>query len=248
MYGWLDCAPVLSLSRLMTAALPRAAAHPMAAAGGRAAARLLRRPREALARKGLDGPRTMANYARTRADLFYLDRLIDATEGPPDPPRRAVYVSAHVGNWELGAAWLARRHGLTVLAGRPRTAFARFVDARRDRYRIRTVHTDRPGAGLRAMLCADGPVAALIDRPAHRIPVAPLAAAWIRRIPLMPMWAVMTRGARYRIEMDEPIEPREGAGESREEGIARLAERAAGALERVRARHADQWFAFSDDP
>lgn len=246
MYAWLDSTPVLTLSRLLAAALPRPLALGAAAAGGWAAHAALARPREALRRHGLGGAAPLINYARTRADLFYLDRLLEKVDGPADLPREAVYVSGHVGNWELGGAWLARRFGLTVLALEPGTAFSRFVEFGRDRRGIRTFHGG--AAGLRRFLEAPPPVGALIDRPAGRIPSAPLAYAWRHGLPLIPHWTLPTRTGRYRFEIEPAVDGRARPGETRAEGAARLAAALTGVLERMRRRHADQWFPFYGGP
>jgi lauroyl/myristoyl acyltransferase len=243
MYAWLDSTPVLALSRLLAAALPREAAQPLATAAGRAAHALLERPRRALERRGVPSLRALVNYARTRADLFYLERLVERVEGPPDPPREAVYVSGHVGNWELGGAWLARRFGLTVLALRPRTAFARFVDARRAAWGVETAHTDV--AGLRRFLRAAPPVAAMIDRRGGRIAAAH---AWRHERPLVPLWTTLEPSGRYRLRLEEPIPARRRPGETAAEGTARLARELERVVEAMRRRHRDQWFPFTDGP
>jgi lauroyl/myristoyl acyltransferase len=229
----IDSAPVLALTRTLAAALPRPAAHAIAAAGGLAAWALM--PSIKL------GPTTVMNYARTRADLFYRVEV----RGPDDLPRDAVYVSGHVGNWELGGAWLARRFGLTVLAMEPTTAFSKFIDARR---LAETIHTSGPCWKLRRLFRARGPVAALIDRPWGRIPRGPLALAWRRAVPIIPFWMVLARSGRYDFVTDPAIDATPLAGETRDAGTERLARELAGVLARMRARFADQWFAFFDGP
>lgn len=245
MYAWLDSTPVLALSRLLAAALPRPLALGAAEAGGWAAHATLARPREALRRHGSGGAAPLVNYARTRADLFYLERLLEKVDGPADLPREAVYVSAHVGNWEMGGAWLARRFGLTVLAQEPGTPFSRFVERVRGRSGVRTLHGG--AAGLRRFLEAPPPVGALIDRPAGRIPQAPLAYAWRHGLPLIPHWTLPTRSGRYRFETEPPVDGRPRPGESRAEGTARLAAGLEGVLARMRRRHVDQWFPFYEE-
>lgn len=220
----IDSAPVLALSRLMAAALPRPAAHAIASA-----AALANPPPGWNARR-------LVNYVRTRADLFYRHVPV---EGPEELPRDAVYVSGHVGNWELGGAYIARRFGLSVLALRPTTAFSRFIDARRP---ATTVHTGGICWALRRLIRADGPVAALIDRPAGRIPEGPPAIAWLRDVPLVPFWMVLTRRGGYRFVMDEQIPADRRPGETRAEGTARLSARLADVVARIRARFPDQWF------
>lgn len=220
----IDSAPVLALSRLMTAALPRSAAHAIASAAA------LVTPPPGWSR------RTLVNYVRTRADLFYRDVPVD---GPAELPRDAVYVSAHVGNWELGGAYIARRFGLSVLALRPTTAFSRFIDARRP---ASTVHTGGICWSLRRLIRARGPVAALIDRPRGRIPEGPPAIAWLRGVPLVPFWMVLTRRGGYRFEMDEPIPADRRHDETRSQGTARLSRALEGPLARMRSRFKDQWY------
>lgn len=226
MYRRLDSRPVLGAARFLSAVLPRRAAETIAWTLGAAAAPLV------------GGPswRTVANFAVTRYHLLIDRPPENVVEGAErlrglDAP---VFVSAHIGNWELGGAALAAAMpGLEVLAEAPRTAFSTYIESRR---LPRSTHTC---ARLRRFVQETrAPVAALVDRG-----TAALGIAWMRGSCVVPVVVVLD-GPRYRTFIERPIDARPRAGELRADGTKRLADEVRRVLQRYLERYPDQWFAF----
>ena len=157
--------------------------------------------------------------------------------------------SAHLGNWELAAAALARG-GFDVSAlarAHADPGVERFFDARR---RAAGVHVVArcPGArearrvlrgrGLLALLGdrrfgAGGRSVTFFGRPA-RLPAAPLALARRTGAALLPGFVVRTAPGRYRVHLEPPVAA----------PADRVLESLAATLERYVRAHPEQWFVF----
>ncbi len=159
--------------------------------------------------------------------------------------RGVILLSAHLGNWELGAAWLAAGGAPLHLVARPHPSpwVERLYARRRGAWGVRVV-PDRPL--WRAAACALRRrewVALMADRaprrPGRRTSACAWAAALSRRTGALVLPAVIVRlpDRRYAAYFETPLEP--------------AAVRADGFVEWVRRhlrQHAGQWFAFEPLP
>lgn len=146
--------------------------------------------------------RFCTDFGRLRRGPAVIDRLVARTEGLErlDDAARAgrgiVLVSAHLGNWELGAAIAARRGiAVTVLSERaPDPALDRWREVTRARCGVKTAYPGGPAPMLRVLevLRAGGCVAMLVDREvepgegAARIAAATGAALLPAFVPFLP--------------------------------------------------------------
>jgi len=161
--------------------------------------------------------------------------------------RGVILLSAHLGNWELGAAWLAERGTRLHLAARPHPSrwVERFYARRRAAWGVQRL----PGRPLwrdaAAALRRHEWVALMADRqaagrgPARPTSVCAWAAALSERTGALVLPAVIVRlpDRRYAAYFERPLEP--------------AAVRAQGFVECLRrhlTRHARQWFAFDPLP
>ncbi len=264
----LSYAAAAALARLLprgvSYALARAAAHAfwLASPARRRAVRanllqvapeLQPGAREALAR------RMFANFAESLVDAWRgaapggdgavtiegVERLHEAVAAG----QGVLLWSAHLGNWELAAAALARG-GFEVSAlarAHANPGVERFFDARRRADGVRVVARCPGAREARRVLRARGLLALLGDRcfggggrsvpffgrPA-RLPAAPLALARRTGAALLPGFVVRTGPGRYCVQFEAPIPAR---------GEGALALLAATLERRVRA-HPEQWFVF----
>ena len=118
--------------------------------------------------------RFCTDFARLRRGPSVVDRLVARTEGLEriDEAARAgrglLLVSAHLGNWELGAAIAARRGvAVTVVSERaPDRALDRWREETRARCGVGTAYLGDPALAPRILeaLRAGGCVAMLVDR------------------------------------------------------------------------------------
>jgi len=214
-------------------------------------------------------PAERRGLARLTFDRF-AESLVDAFRlaGNPDGARAAITIegadllraalaggqgvllwSAHLGNWELAAAALARE-GFDVAAiarAQSSAGVEAFFAERRAHAGVRVV-ARCPGArearrvlrghGLLALLGdrrfgVGGRAVPLFGRPA-RLPAAPVALAQRTGAALVPGFVVRTGPGRYRIH----VEPALAAGGER------ALERLAATLERYVGAHPEQWFVF----
>ena len=159
--------------------------------------------------------------------------------------RGVILLSAHLGNWELGAAWLAARGTQVNVVARPHSSrVERFFAARRRAWGVRML----PGRPLwRAAATALRRrewVAVMADRlPAADAPARGSACAWAsalsRRTGALVLPAVIVRraGGRYAAYFECPIDPED-----------MRAERPVTILRRWLRRFPGQWFAFEPLP
>jgi KDO2-lipid IV(A) lauroyltransferase len=222
-------------------------AHVLTSDGPRARARVARRTFEAFAESLVDALR-----ARDEVVIDGAEHLESALEGG----RGVLVWSAHVGNWEVAGAALARR-GYDVAAiarAHDDSAVDRWFDRERAKNGVRVV-ARCPGArearrvlrerGLLALLGdrrfgRGGRAVELFGRPA-RLPAAAVALAHRTGAALLPAFVVRTSPGRYRIRFEPPITaPPE-----------RALERLAATLEGWVRAHPEQWFVFErmwDEP
>lgn len=146
--------------------------------------------------------RFCTDFARLRRGPAALDRLVARREGLEriDEAARAgrglLLVSAHLGNWELGAAIAARRGlAVTVVSERaPDPALDRWREETRARYGVRTAYLGDSAMAPRILevLRAGGCIAMLVDREpdpgagAARIAAATGAIALPAFVPFLP--------------------------------------------------------------
>jgi len=171
--------------------------------------------------------------------------------------RGVVLLTAHLGNWEWGAAWLAARVRLHVAARpHPSARVERLFRRRRRAWGVATLPWHARSLGAMRALRRGEWVALMADRPTRGTPgragshpaLAPpaclLAAALARRCDALVLPAVMIHlpGRRY-AACFEPARPPAGAP-----GSARSARGLGAALARTLARHPGQWCAFEPAP
>lgn len=190
--GWI--LPCLSLGATLPRRLAGAITDGLAIAASGAGPVAARRARWFL--------RFCTDFARLREDAASVERLVARAEGLDrlDEAARAgrgvLLVSAHLGNWELGAA-IASRRGLavTVVSERaPDRALDRWREETRSRYGVRTAYLGDPALAPRVLeaLRGGGCVAMLVDREpepgvgAARIAAATGAAALPAYVPFLP--------------------------------------------------------------
>ncbi len=170
-------------------------------------------------------------------------RAADHFEAARRSGRGVIVLSAHVGNWEWGAAWLAARGARVHVVARPHgdARVDAFFDERRRRWGIErltgaSVWT-RAAAALRRGEC----LAVMGDRPAlgPTRSACGWAASLARRTGavIVPALVVRTGPGRYAACFEPPLDP----DEARAGGFARV-------LERYVTRYPEQWCAFAPLP
>ena len=155
--------------------------------------------------------------------------------------RGVIVVSAHVGNWEWGAAFLAaRRAGLHLVARRHRDdALERFFARRRARFGVERLDGRSLWLRASALLRDREWVAVMADRPvSDRATGCAWAAALARRTRavVLPGVCIRTAPGRYAACFAGPVDPAQASG-----GVA-------DALRQLVARAPEQWCAFEPLP
>jgi KDO2-lipid IV(A) lauroyltransferase len=171
----------------------------------------------------------------------------------------AVLAVPHLGNWDAGGWWVARRWGLTVVVEvlRPRALFDRFVKHRRS-LGMTIIPLVKGGDATRACVEAlsQGCLLALVsDRDLSgsgvevkmfgrrtKLPAGPAVLALRAGKPLIPGAVYQEPDGRWSITVGEPIF--DGKGTETPEEVARLTQRLAEAFETLIARAPPQWHAF----
>ncbi len=211
-------------------------------------------PFDAVAREAFD------NFARNFVDFLRLGHAppgalagavevhgAEHLEAARNSGRGVILLSAHLGNWELGAAWLAAGGTPVHLVARPHGSprVERFYARRRRAWGVRLMPERplwRPAA---AALRRREWVALMADRGApgpqtgRRASVCAWAAVLARRTGALVLPAVIVRrpGGRYALHFEHPLEP--------------AAVRADGFVESLRRhlrQHPRQWSAFEPLP
>ena len=211
-------------------------------------------PLEATAREAFD------NFARCFIDFLRLGHArpgelagavevhgAEHLEAARASGRGVILLSAHLGNWELGAAWLAAGGPPVHLVARshPSPWVDRFYARRRHAWGVRLM-PDRPlwrpaAAALRRCEW----VALMADRSTpelgtgRRASVCAWAAVLARRTGALVLPAVIVRqpGGRYALHVERPLEP----GAVRADGFIE-------SLRRHLQQHPRQWSAFEPLP
>jgi Kdo2-lipid IVA lauroyltransferase/acyltransferase len=167
-----------------------------------------------------------------------------------------VVFTAHLGNWELGAASMALMgHPTTVLADvHPSPQVTAFFNERRESKGCRVVPVNAFHKCFNA-LKTGGIVAIVGDRPVTgrgiealflgRTTLVPDGHAVLARrlgATVLPCFLLMGDGGRYDLIMDDPIVPRVTADEKAD--VRDCVERCLGVLERHVRAHPEQWYVF----
>jgi KDO2-lipid IV(A) lauroyltransferase len=265
--AWLAC----RLPRPLAWAMARGIARLFAALGPRRR----RAVRQNLARIRPDADARTLDALVDATYLAFAESLVDAWRDAGDPDRASaacaiegaeglraalatgrgvVLWSAHLGNWELAAAALARAgFAVSALARAHAGAGADgFFLERRAAAGVRVVGRCPGARGARSVLRARGLLALLGDRrfegrgravplfgrPA-RLPAAPLALARRTGAMVVPGFVVRVAPGRYQVQL-EPALPDACTGGDGDGALAALA----AALERHVRRDPTQWFVF----
>jgi KDO2-lipid IV(A) lauroyltransferase len=180
-----------------------------------------------------------------------IDRALEKGQG-------VIVLTAHIGNWELGAATLALLgYTPTVVALRyTDPVLNRFFHWRRTKAGLKVCYLDEaPREGLKA-LRRGGCIAILGDRdysgtgieipffgrPA-KFPTGPVSLATRTGASLIPAFCIFERDCRhYHIYFDDPIDL--ACGSDKEENLRTNLSHWVRVLERVVAEHPEQWFVF----
>jgi KDO2-lipid IV(A) lauroyltransferase len=166
--------------------------------------------------------------------------------------RGAILMSGHFSNFELVAAWIARRHPMTLIVrplSNPRVDA--WISEQRRRAGFELVDADRGVKGVFAALRANHFVAMLADQDARRhgvfvpflgrpasTPLGPARMSLQVGAPIVTGFAMRGRDRRLTLEIDPPILP-DGDGEAAQLGLT--AEHVRRLESRVRSRP-ESWF------
>ena len=210
------------------------------------------------------------NFAKYLVDFFHfmhlsperMNRLIDFGVVPQvlddllAKGKGVIVLSAHLGNWELGAAALAQRgypfHAVALWQPDPK--LNALYQSYRTRRQIRPIPFGRAARECIAVLRHNEIVAVVGDRdftgardtveffgqPA-RLPEGPAKLALATGAPILPTFMVRTADDKFTYALGEPI----WADKKRDE-LPDVMRRIAQALERVISEHSEQWFLFHD--
>ncbi len=167
-----------------------------------------------------------------------------------------ITLSAHLGNWELGAAALASLgYRLNVVVLRhPDAKLNELYQRQRTARGIKTIPTGRAARECIAALCRNEAVAVAGDRdftgsrdtveffgqPA-RLPDGPAKLALATGAPILPVFMVRTTDDTFAYVLGEPI-----WADKQRDKLQDVMRRIAQALERVISQHSEQWFLFHD--
>jgi KDO2-lipid IV(A) lauroyltransferase len=167
-----------------------------------------------------------------------------------------IFLTAHFGNWELGAAATALMgHPITVLADvHPSPQVTAFFNGRREAkgctvFPVTAFHRcfSALKAGSIVAIVGDRPVTGqgIHARFMGRTALMPDGHAVLARrlgATIVPCFLLMTDGGRYDLIVDDPIVPRVTADE--EADIRDCVDRCLGVVERHVRAHPDQWYVF----
>lgn len=187
-------------------------------------------------------------------DAVTLDASVARLEREIERGRGALVVTAHIGNWELLAARLARMGygGAVIGYERPNDSSAAWLTDMRRAYGVTTLNQNSDPREILRVLRRGEVIGLLCDLEVRRLDgeflpffgipaltmTAPAALARAHGIPLLPAACVLT-GANYRLHFEEPLEfdatlPRR---EARDALLARLNE----TFETWIRAHPEQW-------
>ncbi len=213
---------------------------------------------------------TFLNFAKYLVDFFSLlhvpsaklRKLVDFGNFPQTLDnllahgKGVVVVSAHMGNWELGAAAVAHAgYKLNAVAlAHPNKRLNDLYQRQRAARGIRAISTGRAARECIAALRRNEIVALVADRdfttsretieffgqPA-RLPNGPVKLALATGAPLLPVFMVRVTGDTFRYIVEEPIWT-----DRARDTVPSVMKRVAQAMERVISQHSEQWFQFHD--
>jgi KDO2-lipid IV(A) lauroyltransferase len=181
---------------------------------------------------------------------------LDRVRAEIDGGRPVVLVTAHLGNWELGGAVLAReRIPVTVMArDHVEPALTRFFQEWREREGLRVVSTRSGVRPLLEALLRGESVAVVVDRPIGNavlesrffgrpaaLPRAHISAALRADAKIFPGFVVRDDARHYRIVIEEAISPR---GATIRERVRSGVEQCLAVFERYIRLYPEQWYVF----
>ena len=186
-----------------------------------------------------------------------LDDSIEHLHAARARGRGVLLVTAHLGNWELGCARLARLglQGAVVGYRKPRDPTARWLEDVRRTYGVTTLPQATPARALLERLARGEALGLLADLEVRRLAgafvpffgrpaltmTAPAALARARGIPLLPLRCVAREGGRgpYRLAFEPPLAIAPGL--SRRESTLELTGRLNALFERWIREAPEQW-------
>jgi Kdo2-lipid IVA lauroyltransferase/acyltransferase len=261
----------LAAARALARRLSPERRYRWAAAVGRGLGRVSRGHRRAVESNlsviGAFAGRTFsADKVFERFALMLCDFLTDASpEVPVEGRERAeaarrggkgvLFLTSHVGHWELGGRVVARWGWDVTAVYQPykSEALQTFIRNRRAEGLSYLPVGRGAAAGVGRVLERGGAVALLADRPfgetgepvdlcgrPARLPRGPFLFAVRHGAPIVPGFVLMEGPGRYRVVLEEPLWP-SGKGLS---AVKELLDRTARILEKYLSSHGDQWFCF----
>jgi KDO2-lipid IV(A) lauroyltransferase len=179
----------------------------------------------------------------------------EKAEGARARGKGLLFLTAHIGNWELGGKVLAQ-WGWDVTAVYKPYQTESMQDFIRDRRAEGLAYLPvgkGAAAGVSRILSRGGAVAILADRPygeeglpvtlcgrTARMPKGPFVFAVRHGAPVVPGFVLIKGPGRYHCVVEEPLWPR-GKGPA---AVKDLLDRMARILEKYVVEHGDQWFCF----
>lgn len=210
----------------------------------------------------------MRNFARVVTEFIYLPRVsigslgrlvdLDSLFGARDlvADRPAVLLTAHVGNWELGAAAMAMT-GVdlyVVVYDHPDERIAALFRRRREAKGLKTMSVKSAARGLAAVVETSS-VGIAGDRdftgqgtPARffgtriRVPSAYAGLAIARGIRIIPAFCVRHGDGKYHIEWERPITVEDGGPQD----AAAVVARCLAIFEKYVEKYPEQWYLFEE--
>lgn len=200
-------------------------------------------------------PRLTSQEVRERVlydEWHHLDRALERGKG-------VILVTAHFGNWDLGAAAVAARgYKLNVIAESFRyRPLNDEIQGARAKLGMNVIPLERAGTSMIRALRRNELLALLIDRPAPDngvtvpffgepvcVPAGPARLALRTGAKVIPVVLARAKGFSDRVLgiLDPTIDFEPTGDEARD--IASLTSRIMASLERMMARHPDQWYMF----
>jgi lauroyl/myristoyl acyltransferase len=268
----------LSVTSRITGALPAPTRYAAAAAVGRWSSRFFPEKRRAVARNlavinrwghgRVTVDRVFENFGITLSDFLSRSPVEVDVEGrdmAEEALRRghgALFLTSHLGNWELGGHVLSQWGWPVTAVYQPykSRAMQEYIQGRRAE-NLRYLAVGRGAAAGMARLLGKGEaVAILADRPfgedgapvrlcgrRARLPRGPFVFACRFGAPVIPGFVLLEKPGRYRVVVKKPLWPR-GKGDA---AVQDLLDQMARVLEKYIALHGDQWYCFEpvwDEP
>ncbi len=178
-----------------------------------------------------------------------LDQLLAEGKG-------VIILSAHIGNWELGASGLAQ-HGYpinAVVLWQPEPKLNRLYQTYRTNRGMKPIPFGRAARECIAALRRNEIVCLLGDRDytggrqtvsffgqSARLPDGPAKLALVTGAPLLPVFVIRVPGDKFAFFLGEPI-----WALSQRDTVPDVMSRAARAMEKGISAHSEQWFLFHD--